>query len=217
MSNGPDELVERAEELADWAERVEAHLDAHPLPVDEATVQAAAARLEARLGTPRRSRRLVPALLGGLLAAALAWAVLRPRPPDVAMTPTPNSAPTLRATAPEAPPVAVHLEEPARSVVVDPGSAVWTQEIDHSAVMLVREGRVEVGGEVYPSGTWLLLGRRADGESVTVAFPDGEAPPDLEPDTWPRPAVDAALRRIRWRSLPDRTTDTLRHLLEEPP
>lgn len=215
MSNRPDELAERAGDVELWAALVEAHLDRHPLPVDEDAIERAAGRLEASFARRRDGRPLW--LAAGLLAAAVFWLAVRVR---LAAPPW-----TVDADA-EAPAVMVSslrtaesrrvdLEEPGRTLSVPPGTTLHAAEVDHTAVILVGEGTVLLDGTTHPWGTWLVLGRRADGGEVTVVFADGEAPPPLDPDTWPQPAVDAALQEVRWRSLPPRTTGALRRLLEE--
>ncbi|MEM6928184.1 MAG: hypothetical protein AAF602_14725, partial [Myxococcota bacterium] len=113
-------------------------------------------------------------------------------------------------------PTRVELQEPERTLTAAPGSVLWTRELDHSAIVLLLQGSATVDGADYAAGTWILLGQTADGGDVTVTFRDGDAPPALNPEVWPQPSIDAALREVRWHSLPDRTTDTLDQLLEDP-
>ena len=77
MSTEPVErLLDATASERPWSASVEAHLDAHPLPVDEAVVDRIAERLERRI-RPRPSRAWLPLTVLAGLAAATAMLMLR--------------------------------------------------------------------------------------------------------------------------------------------
>ena len=217
MSHRSDDgLIDHVAESDGWSALVEAHLDAHPLPVDEGSVEESASRLMARIRAaerPPRSRRGWW-LAGGLLAAA-AVAVIRAAPEPVAHVVEPERTAILRIEAPPAQPRDITVET--ELVQLGPGSVVLSAEVDHASVLFVQEGEARVGDETVEAGHWALVGQAPDGTPRHVVYPDGQAPPELHPDVWPAAQVEAALREVRWESLPGRTLETLDDLLEEEP
>ncbi|MCB9692489.1 MAG: hypothetical protein H6736_11810, partial [Alphaproteobacteria bacterium] len=83
MGEPADEIVGRAGESDVLADLVEDHLDRHPLPVDEAEVDAVAARLEARMAP---GRPVWPFVVVVLAAAAVLAVWLAPRATTVPTT-----------------------------------------------------------------------------------------------------------------------------------
>ncbi|MBX2796317.1 MAG: hypothetical protein KTR31_01570 [Myxococcales bacterium] len=223
MSNRSNELLEQVGASEVFAREVEAHLDDHPLPVDEDAVQAAAARLQARLAQasavpPSRFGGFVPGVGVGLLAAAVAATVLgvATRTQQVRLNPAEVEAMPMVAPAAvlEVGPLEVDTEGPL-PVHLSEGAEVLTARADDVTVVLVRAGSAEVDGSQVDAGTWAVVGPGPDGVQAAVTFADGAAPPPEV--TGMSPTADAVLQQIRWASLPDRTHHTLRRLLQEEP
>ncbi|MEZ4317168.1 MAG: hypothetical protein R3F61_06680 [Myxococcota bacterium] len=224
MSIEPVEaLLDAVADAPVLAEHVEAHLDAHPVPVDEAEVQRVADRLSARMkagSVPERRARWPWMVAGlGLAAAAVGGFVMRPvaRPGavqgvDVVAPAVVVGSDTVQLR--EAP-GALRFDAPRRTVTVAPDSRLLTSERGRTAVVLVQEGRVTTELSTVPEGHWVLLTRVEDGSARDVMFRDGEAPPPLEADVWGGTAVQRQLEEVRWESLPDRTLETLDALLED--
>ena len=223
MSNRPDEaLLDAVVDAPVLAAAVEAHLDQFPLLVDEDEVQSSAARLEARLGGPTES---TPRwwLLGVLVLAAAAAVLLSIRlapetseaprtvqPTEVRQAVTP---PTLERVETQQAETELVLPSVERTLTVEPETVMISSQSERSAVLLVQKGLVHDETIEVPAGHWALFTQH-DGTTEQVVFRDGEAPPELDPETWDVEAVDQQLEGVRWESLPDRTTDTLERLLE---
>ncbi|MCB9677749.1 MAG: hypothetical protein H6737_21765 [Alphaproteobacteria bacterium] len=225
MSTRPDDALLVAVADADvWADAVEAHLDAHPLPVDAAEIDAAADRLEARLGLKRRRWPLASLVLAAAgLAAVSVWRFTGPAPIPSRVGPEPAAARRAEVVrvreivAPTVPDAQIELLSVRRTVTLAAGTRVLSSEGEKSAVLLVQEGEAHIGETSVPEDHWALLTTLEDGSSAEVVFPDGQAPPPLEPDVWGGTRVQPQLERVRWHALPDRTLDTLKSLLEEAP
>jgi len=226
MSNRPvEELLEHAGESERWSEAIEAHLDAHPFEVDEAEVEASVLRLEQRLGVRRARPRWVFPMGLAVVAALAAALLLTTRGVDerrgIQRTVEPAHlraialAPPRRTVIAEVGRAEIGFVEVGRTVQVAPGSEVLSSESGSAAVLLVQKGEVKAGDSSIPEGHWGLLTRLEDGVDVEVVFRDGNAPPTLDPDVWGGTQVQPQLERLRWESLPDRTTQTLNRLLED--
>lgn len=222
MSTRPvEELLERVAETDRLAEVVEAHLDAHPLPVDEGEADRIAARLEARL-RPRRSPWVRGfALAAVALAAGLVGLAFRVSSqvepvegpvsvPGAAVLVTPP-APTRATPVSEATPDGLPLSR--RALEIEPGSDVHVLD-GTTAIVLVRSGAAHSDGETLPAGHWGLLAREADGAPVTAVFRDGAAPPALDGAVW-GPDLPERLRDARFDLLPVTTLEALDALLED--
>ncbi len=219
-----ESLVQAAAEADALAAHVEAHLDAFPLPVDEAEVDAVVARLQGRMAPAPRRWRWAP--WGGVVALAAA-ALLALRLGGGGEVPTAEG---VRAEGEV--PMALRVQVPDRlepvQVVVDPGAVsfptvgrrvevpvgtrVLTSEERGAAVVLVQEGAAQIDGAEVPAGHWAVLGD--DGSTVT--FEDGQAPPAaLEGDRWEATPVHDQLEKVRWQSLPDRTLKQLDLMMQK--
>ena len=211
-----EDIVEHAAGSEVWAAAVEAHLDAHPLPVDEAAVRRSAARLERRLRQPIRQRRWRAALA---VAAAAALGLLAAQPalltsPQAVTAPEPDA---MRAIIGPAPAPAKPLpRRPMVPIVAAPDAVVLVDAAPDSTVLLVQEGTVQIGDEVVSAGTWAIVGQPAGGEAIQITFPDGQAPP-LDGAALDAEDIDTRLERLRWDALPERSRATLQRLLEDRP
>lgn len=187
--------VEPVDVLVDQApgplgDLIQAHLDTHPLPADDADVDAIVRRLEARL-----PRRPVPWLRWGVVAAAAAAVVamglqaVRSVPVPVAPRPSPSEALAV--------PVA-----PAQGVAPTPVEPLQSGGNVELVVELAIDRPIALGGAVARAGEWIVV--LPDG--TATVFADGTEPPaDLPAEP---------LRRARWDTLDSRTLDRLDAILE---
>jgi len=214
MSTEPDDLLDGVLDADVLADAVEQHLDAHPLPVDEAQVAQATARLQARIAERQApTARTWPLLALGLAAAAAVLFVM------ASWSPTPHDASIDGAT--DAPAAVLRAEPEVRVVTVpavrtlaarpllsDEGAVLLASEQGTTGAMLVQEGRVELDGSEVPEAHWAIVTHH---DAEVVVFPDGTAPPAGLPEV-----LEEQLDDLRWRVLPPRTLDALDRLLEEP-
>lgn len=219
-----DALIDAVPDADRLADAVEAHLDEHPLPVDEAEVARVVERLQARMRPARRSRAGLGVALVASIAAVALVAVRVRGPAELPVEGTPQVV-VQHLSAANAPAVVRVVDMPGvhefslveRHVEVAPDSRLLTSERGRTAVMLVQRGRATVDdGQSVPAAHWALLTRTSDGSPHTVVFPDGQAPPSLNEPVWDGPAAHEQLRGLRWQSLPASTLSTLEQLLEEP-
>jgi hypothetical protein len=213
-----DALVDEATHSSCLADSVESHLDAHPLPVDEAEVERIAARLHGRMRPRRRwlGPMVVVAAVGVLAAGALL--VARPVPrEETTVAPMPPAV-ELRVGTPayvpqrhQVPGGVMRFERVQRTLEVSDPSVVLASEGPTAAVVLVAEGDAAVDGRPVPEHTWVVMGR--DGSTVT--FPDGVAPPvELQGADWAEGAVHEQLEALRYQSLPPRTLGRMQRLMD---
>lgn len=198
MRDPVDELLDGVGETERLAARVDQHLDEHPLPVDEAEVEAAVRRLQARL-QPRRSgwRPLLAVGTVTLLAASLLLATRSVE--TVPVRPTDEPAALQRVALPERPLLSVEPVEEATCETVD--LLQW----DGPAGQLRFTCRpTEIGGEPVRENRWVVGPPEAP-----VVFRDGDRPP---PEAAPHAET---LRRARYERLPAATLDQLERLLED--
>jgi hypothetical protein len=221
MSVEPAELlIDAVGEAATLAEAVERHLDAFPLPVDDASVARIADRLHRRMQPRVRFAALGAGLLAATMLASVSGGWLAPRQ---ALVVSSNAPAELLVESRESATVK-QIDQPgtvifagaSRSLDLLPGAAVLASEQGRTAVVLVQRGLARDGDVAIPEGHWAALTRTDAGEA-TVVFRDGDRPPrELEGGVWQADQVTHQLRDLRWRALPDRTLDTLDRLLEEP-
>ncbi|MEN0061156.1 MAG: hypothetical protein AAGA48_03345 [Myxococcota bacterium] len=208
--------------VSDWIRssagqaRLEAHLDAHPLPVDEAVVQAHARRLAKRLGkAPPQRRWRTLAGLGALAAALMLGVRVWPAGPVSVPSRVEQSVASLDLAVAEMPPpaaVEVSLLDVGASLIAEPGGRLLVSEVDDVAVVFSNDQAVWVNGQRIEPGTWVVLSEEVDGTRQHLTFPDGTAPPrsaDVMTED-----VDDTLQQMRWQSLPPRTQDRLDELLD---
>lgn len=227
MSTRPDEaLLDAVADSDVLSDAVEAHLDAWPLPVDEAEVDRIAATLHRRIApqAARPPHRLLWLAAAVALAAGLLLTVQWASQPTE-MTPAP-AGPTALVRADVAPqprevrkieaPGVVPLPSLGRTLLVDDDSSVLVSTAPRSVVVLVQEGAASSADVAVPPGHWAVLGPTQDGVTTTVVFPDGQRPPaELDGALWLETPVHVQLEELRWKSLPEHTLNVLDGLLEE--
>jgi hypothetical protein len=213
MSTEPDELLDGVLDADVLADAVEEHLDAHPLPVDEAEVARIAARVRARIAERQAPpSRPWPLILGLAAAAVILFALASSSPTSQdAGADGPNDAPAavLRAE-PEVRVVTVPAMRTLAERPLQPseGAVLLSSEQGSTGVLLVQKGGATLDGTDVPPSHWAIV---AHSDAEVVVFPDGAPPPAGLPEP-----VEEQLDDLRWRALPPRTMDALDRLLEEP-
>jgi hypothetical protein len=187
-------------------DRIAAHLDTWPLPVDEHELAIAVAALEGRMGRRRPVRRGWAVAASTMLVAAglLVW--LWPSTRTRTLVPTQPGVTVHQLVAPGG---SLRVPLDTRLDLLEP-TVLTTAASSEATVTLVQEGTVTVEGTLVPEGHWAITG---PGEPVV--FADGHAPPPLNPDVWQREAIDAQLRAARFETLEEATRAVLTDLLME--
>lgn len=212
----PDPVEQLLDAVADadgFAQAVEAHLDANPLPVDDAVLEATVDALERRLAVqPAPTARRWPWFVPVALAAAGALWMLQPGTPPAepvvqlpAIEAVAMKDPVMSATVAEVPRsydvfdvAGTHtLDGAQRELVVAKGARAWVSREGQTAVVFVERGAVESDGVSVGAHQWMLL--HHDGERpLSVVFRDGDPTPALG-EAWADSTVHAQLQTLRWR------------------